>query len=203
VQSEVADGLAVYDPPTNAEMEARTILSANYATSAVVAAIAAVLTGITSLANWLRALARSSPADVTALAEINSGGGTYNPVSDALEVENGTIGSVTYTISNINIDPPAALELTTGYLLCLGTDGLPEAGVAIWCKMVEGPGTDGYGLDTAAFAVTSGLDGIAQHTGFVRGATYRFKRGIGNWSEAFTAPDAETWALNEILGPDS
>ena len=33
VQSEVADALAVYDPPTNAEMEARTIVSANYATA--------------------------------------------------------------------------------------------------------------------------------------------------------------------------
>lgn len=33
VQSEVADALAVYDPPTNAEMEARTIVSASYATA--------------------------------------------------------------------------------------------------------------------------------------------------------------------------
>ncbi len=31
VQSEVADALAVYDPPTNAELEARTIVAANYA----------------------------------------------------------------------------------------------------------------------------------------------------------------------------
>lgn len=30
VQSEVADALAVYDPPTNAEMEARTLVAANY-----------------------------------------------------------------------------------------------------------------------------------------------------------------------------
>lgn len=30
VQSEVADALAVYDPPTNAEMEARTLLAADY-----------------------------------------------------------------------------------------------------------------------------------------------------------------------------
>jgi hypothetical protein len=33
VQSEVADALAVYDPPTNAEMEARTLVSAGYATA--------------------------------------------------------------------------------------------------------------------------------------------------------------------------
>jgi hypothetical protein len=33
VQSEVADALGVYDPPTNAEMEARTIAAASYATA--------------------------------------------------------------------------------------------------------------------------------------------------------------------------
>lgn len=35
------------------------------------------LTGITSLANWLRAMARQTGADATALSEINSGGGSY------------------------------------------------------------------------------------------------------------------------------
>ena len=39
VQSEVADPLAVYDPPTNAEMEARTLASASYATAASIAAL--------------------------------------------------------------------------------------------------------------------------------------------------------------------
>lgn len=34
VQSECADALTAYDPPTNAEMEARTIVAANYATAA-------------------------------------------------------------------------------------------------------------------------------------------------------------------------
>lgn len=34
VQSEVADALGVYDPPTNAEMEARTLAAADYATAA-------------------------------------------------------------------------------------------------------------------------------------------------------------------------
>lgn len=39
VESEVADGLGVYDPPTNAEMEARTIVAANYATAAALDAV--------------------------------------------------------------------------------------------------------------------------------------------------------------------
>lgn len=43
VQSEVADALAAYDPPTNAEMEARTLLAAAYATAANQATIAGYL----------------------------------------------------------------------------------------------------------------------------------------------------------------
>lgn len=39
VESEVADALAVYDPPTNAEMEARTIVAANYALEATLTAM--------------------------------------------------------------------------------------------------------------------------------------------------------------------
>lgn len=41
-------------------------------------AIATILSGITSLANWIRAGFRSSVPDATALAEINTGGGTYD-----------------------------------------------------------------------------------------------------------------------------
>ena len=41
VQSEVADALTAYDPPTNAEMEARTLLAASYATASVLSTVAA------------------------------------------------------------------------------------------------------------------------------------------------------------------
>lgn len=39
VQSEVADALAAYDPPTNAEMEARTLAAASYATASALDAV--------------------------------------------------------------------------------------------------------------------------------------------------------------------
>ena len=41
VQSECADALTAYDPPTNAEMEARTLLAATYATASVLDTVAA------------------------------------------------------------------------------------------------------------------------------------------------------------------
>ena len=48
---------------------------------------AALWAGITNLANWLRALARSSTPDSTALSEINLGGGTYAVATDSLEAQ--------------------------------------------------------------------------------------------------------------------
>lgn len=44
-------------------------------------------TGITSLAHWLRAMTRKSTADATALAEINSGSGTFSVTRDSLEAQ--------------------------------------------------------------------------------------------------------------------
>lgn len=46
VQSEVADALAVYDPPTNAELEARTLVAADYATATNLATVDTVVDAI-------------------------------------------------------------------------------------------------------------------------------------------------------------
>lgn len=62
-----------------------TALQAGLATATNLATLAAQFTGITSLANWLRALARKDTADATALSEINTGGGAYDAATDSLE----------------------------------------------------------------------------------------------------------------------
>jgi hypothetical protein len=102
-----------YDPPTNAEMTARTLTAADYfvtgdytapdnagiaaiksktdnlpvqpASQGSVDAIATILAGITSLAKWLRAFVRKDTPDSTALSEINSGGGAYSAATDSQE----------------------------------------------------------------------------------------------------------------------
>lgn len=62
--------------------------------------IRTILTGITNLAAWLRALARKSAPDATALSEINTGGGTYDAATDSLEAAAESLaGAVTVTIS--------------------------------------------------------------------------------------------------------
>jgi hypothetical protein len=52
---------------------------------AALVALAGKFTGITVLANWLKAMIRSSTPDTTALAEINLTGGTYAVATDSLE----------------------------------------------------------------------------------------------------------------------
>jgi hypothetical protein len=64
---------------TNAADASTQAVAANAAASAV----AAILGGITSLGNWLRAIVRKDPANVTALAQINNGGGSYDPTTDS------------------------------------------------------------------------------------------------------------------------
>lgn len=55
------------------------------ATQSSVTAIGTILSGITSLAAWLRGLCRKSAMDATAKAEINTGGGAYDETSDSNE----------------------------------------------------------------------------------------------------------------------
>jgi hypothetical protein len=49
------------------------------------ATLAGKFTGITLLANWLRAFGRSDTADTTAKTEINTGGGTYDETAASLQ----------------------------------------------------------------------------------------------------------------------
>lgn len=100
VNSEVDQALLEYDGPTNAEMNARTLAAASYATAAnqttIIGKIDTLLgrittslfTGITSLANWLGAMAGAHTPDATAVNEINNtgaGGGTFAAGTDSQE----------------------------------------------------------------------------------------------------------------------
>lgn len=100
VRTEADAALAAYDGPTNTEMNARTLPSASYATSAnqttmdgkldtlLTRITATLFAGITSLANWLGAMAGKHAPDATAETEINAtgaGGGDFSAVTDSLQ----------------------------------------------------------------------------------------------------------------------
>lgn len=79
VQSEVADALAAYDGPTNAEMEARTIVAANYATAANLATVDGIVDALLVIANKLDTMLELDGAvyryTVNALEQAPAGGG--------------------------------------------------------------------------------------------------------------------------------
>ncbi|MCC6908231.1 MAG: hypothetical protein IT430_09855 [Phycisphaerales bacterium] len=100
VRTEADAALAAYDGPTNTEMNARTLASASYATAAnqttmdgkldtlLTRITATLFAGITSLANWLGAMAGKHAPDATAETEINAtgaGGGDFSAVTDSLQ----------------------------------------------------------------------------------------------------------------------
>lgn len=74
---------AGYTAPDNAGITSAAASAASAASSS--SAIATILTGITRLGHWLRAMIRNSTPDATALSEINTTGGTYAPADESLQ----------------------------------------------------------------------------------------------------------------------
>lgn len=125
-------------------------------------------------------------------------GGSYTFTPTSLVVSGDT--NQTYALTDNSPSPPASPSLATGYVDCYGLDGAAEEGVEIEIELTSGPGTAGYALDKGTHTATSAANGRATHSGFVRGATYRARRGeLGKWV-TLTVPDAGTFAMPEMLG---
>lgn len=88
VQSECTDALNAYDPPTNAEMEARTLVSASYATAANLATVATYID--TEIATLLTAV-----ADVPTVAEFEARTLVSAGYASPTNITAGTITTVT------------------------------------------------------------------------------------------------------------
>lgn len=132
-------------------------------------AIAAILSGITSLPKWLRAMFRKSTADATALAEINSGGGSYDATTDSAEAMAEAIATVDATAGSA----PTATEIWTHAQRSL-TDGAIR---------VVSP------FQSGSFAIVRGdsylnADGNARSFGKVDGATW--PTDLTGWTITFT-----------------
>jgi len=125
-------------------------------------------------------------------------GGTLTFTPTTLVVS--TDAAQSYSMTANTPSAPASPLLSTGYVDCYGLDGAAEEGVEIEIEMTAGPGTAGYALDKGTYTATSAANGRATHSGFVRGAAYRARRGeLGKWV-AFTVPNAGTFAMPEMLG---
>lgn len=94
VQSEVTDALVAYDPPTEAEMNARTLASASYATSAALA----VVNGIVDDILLDTAEIGAAGAGLTAIDLPNQ---TMNITGNITGNLSGTVGSVTGAVGSV------------------------------------------------------------------------------------------------------
>lgn len=102
---------AVWDEPSTGHTDAGKAGAAIWTT---VPAIAAVLSGITSLASWLRGIARKDAMDSTAKTELNTGGGAYNETTDSQEAlrDRGDASWITAT----GFEPAGAAATAVGTL---------------------------------------------------------------------------------------
>lgn len=130
VQSECADALTAYDPPTNAEMEARTIVSANYATSSALATVDANVDTLVAdtpnrpsknvqLNNFAFLMVDSTDfatpeTGLTVSGTVSKDGGVFAALTNSVsEVGNG-IYVVTVTATEMNADTVVLRFTATG-----------------------------------------------------------------------------------------
>lgn len=167
----------------------------------VVSALQTVLSGITSLAAWLRGLFRSSAMDVTAKAEVNSGAGTYNEATDSAEALGTTVaGNNAYlvdfdtngvgvasmsgnVIGSTQIADAAitAAKIATGAIDAdaLAADGVAEIADGVWDEARAGHvavGSFGEGVASVQGNVTGSVGSV---TGGALEATLTAIKGAG------------------------
>ena len=125
----------------------------------------------------------------------------YQPSTDTLVVS-GDGWTKTISMTLIAISPPPTATTTTGVMTVLDEEGSVEEGVTITVQILDGPGTDGIGYDSAQWAETSDVNGVVQFAGIVHGARYQIWRGTTKAKvETFTAPTSGTsFDLAEVIG---
>ena len=178
VQSEVADALAVYDPPTNTEMEARTIAAATYATAA---ALDAVDNFLDTEIGAIKAVTDALP-DAGALTSLATAA-AVDTIDNFLDTEVAAIKAVTDALPNAGALTSLATQasvntiddfLDTELAALIATVGAAGAGLsavpwnAAWDAEVQSEATDAlnaYDPPTRAEATTDVNSVIAMLTG--------------------------------------
>lgn len=155
VQSEVADALVAYDPPTNTEMEARTLVAASYATASSLATVAAYLdTEITDILVTTNKLTTAMELDggvyrftTNALEQAPTGGNSPEAIAAAVRTELATeLARVDVAIGSRHASGAAVASVTgdvagkvlgggsgtisgTGAMVAVASDGLDSVSI--------------------------------------------------------------------------
>lgn len=173
-------------------------ITVNDGTTALQGATVRVTEGVTTITGTTNAsgvVVFALDAANWALA-ITKPGYSYTPTTLTVS---GT-ASFTRSMTAVSIVPPAGPGLSTGTIICYGTDGLPESGAKAYVRLVSGPGDAGAALDGGELTLTANGSGVATHTGFVRGGTYKARRGTSGTWVSFTVPDADSFDISELVG---
>jgi len=109
VQSEVTDALVAYDPPTEAEMNARTLAAASYATATAlqtvdneVATLQTSINDVPTVAEFeARTIVAANYATASALATVDSEVGVIDGIVDAIKLKTDLIPAAPAAVSDI------------------------------------------------------------------------------------------------------
>lgn len=125
--------------------------------------------------------------------------------------------AATFSLDGLEITPPDDALTSTGVMVVLDEEGIAEPEIEVSLKLVSGPGTAGYALDTKTRTEVSDVDGLIEFAGLIRGATYQIWRGAEtgsgtpapsifatrvSGSATFVVPNSESFSLPEITGVD-
>ncbi len=136
--------------------------------------------------------------DATYAVTITKTGYTFTPttlVVDGTEAE-------TYSMTAISITAPPNASTTTGVMTVYDEEGSVEESVEVSVQIIDGPGTDGIGYDSAEWTETSSAQGLVEFAGIILGARYKIWRGDSKAdAETFTAPTSgDSFDLPEVIG---
>ena len=184
------DWAQIANPTTTVDLSGTTVKTATD--------IATILSGITSLAAWLRGMFRKDAMNAPAKVEINNGGGTYNEVTDSLEANRDNLGT---TGAGLTTLPNATLA--DGYITAakIATDAVNEIADGVWDEATAGhavAGTTGKTLADASAAgdpweaeVRTLTQTAAEVAAVLAGSTLTIQRG-DTLSASFTALPTNT-----------
>lgn len=133
-------------------------------------AIAAVFSGITSLAAWLRGLARKDAMDATAKSELNTGGGTYNETTDSAEALRDRGDAAWVTATGFETAGAAAAALNTAIPGSPAANSINQRITALDDLLQASGSGDAAAIKTAAEKVAALVETAGGHDRFLAAA---------------------------------
>lgn len=135
--------------------------------------------------------------DATYTVVIGKSGYSFTPTTLVVDGDE----TPTYSMTAVTITPPPSADTITGVMSVYEETGVQGVAVQVSVQIIEGPGTDGIGYDSAVWTQTSS-GGVVQFAGLIKGAKYKMWRGNSSRNYVtFTVPTTgSSFDLAEVIG---